>query len=68
MRINREAFNIALANSGLLLNQLCETAGVTPPAVNRILNNKREARPQTVGKLARALGVSVEEIIARKEE
>jgi len=68
MKIIKEAFNIALANSGMLLNELCETADVTPAAVNRILNGKRQARPQTVGKLAKALGVPVEEIVLREEE
>lgn len=67
MRIEKQAFNIALANSGMLLGELCETANVTAAAVFRILSGNREARPQTVGKLARALGVPVESIIIREE-
>lgn len=67
MRIGKNEFDIALANSGMLLNELCKTAEVTPAAVNRILNGKREARPQTVGKLAKALNIPVENLILREE-
>lgn len=62
MTINDTKFEIALANSGLTMGALAERAGLSRQRIHAILNSKK-ATPQAVGKVARALGVDVTEII-----
>lgn len=62
MTINNEKFDIALAESGLAMAELAERAGLSRQRIHTILNSKK-VTPQTVGKIARGLGVKVTEII-----
>jgi transcriptional regulator with XRE-family HTH domain len=43
-------------------------AGLTQMTVWRIENGYRDARPQTIRKLARVLGVEPKELVKRREE
>lgn len=62
MIINDEKFEIALANSGLTITEAATRAGLTRQRFYAILNQKR-VTPRAAGKVARALGVNVTEII-----
>ena len=62
MQINDAKFEIALANSGLTIGQAAERAGLSRTRYNAILNQKK-VTPQAAGKIAKGLGVAVEQII-----
>ncbi len=62
MTINNRKFEIMLAERGLSMNELAKKANLSRQRVNVILNSKK-ITPVVAGKLARALDVSVEEII-----
>lgn len=62
MRISDTKFDIALANSGLTIGQAAERAGISRQRYSVILNQKR-VTPQTAGKIAKSVGVTVEQII-----
>lgn len=62
MRINDTKFEIALANSGLTITQAAERAGISRQRFSVILNQKN-VTPVAAGKVARGIGVRVEEII-----
>ena len=62
MTINNLKFEIALANSGLTMAQAAERAGLSQQRFSVILNQKN-ATPQAIGKIAKGVGVRVEEII-----
>lgn len=62
MRINDTKFDIALANSGLTIEQAAARAGISRQRFTMILNQKR-VTPQAAGKIARGVGVNVTEII-----
>lgn len=62
MRISDAKFDIALANSGLTIAQAAERAGVSRQRYAMILNQKR-ITPQAAGKIAKGVGVKVEQII-----
>lgn len=62
MRINDTKFQIALANSGLTIGQAAERAGISRQRYSAILNQKN-VTPQAVGKIAKSVGVTVEQII-----
>ena len=55
-------FAIVLANSGLTIGEAAERAGMSRQRFHAILNSKK-ATAQAVGKVAKALGVDVTEII-----
>ncbi len=62
MTINREKFDIALANTGLTIAELSERAGMSRQRLSVILNQK-SVTPRSAGRVSRALGVDVTEII-----
>ncbi len=62
MKINDFKFQIALANSGLTITEAAGRAGISRQRYAMILNQKN-VTPQSVGKIARSLGVDVTEII-----
>ncbi len=62
MTINNLKFEIALANSGLTIAKAAEKVGISRQRYCMILNQKN-CTPQAAGKIAKSLGVNVEEII-----
>lgn len=62
LTIDDHKFAIVLANSGLTIGEAAERAGMSRQRFHVILNSKK-ATAQAVGKVAKALGVDVTEII-----
>lgn len=62
MKIDRQKFEMALANSCMTLGDLSKRSGISTFTITR-LRSCVETKPVTVGKIAKALGVSVEELI-----
>lgn len=63
MKIDSLKFNLALAKSCLSMTELSEMSGVNNVTLTRICKNKQEPKPKTIGKIAKALNMSVEELI-----
>lgn len=63
MKINNNKLMVALANEGLLLKELAQKAGISEEALRLIRYGKSDPKPSTVGKIAKALNVSVTNII-----
>lgn len=63
MRIDPEKFELAMAKACISSRKLREASGVSDVTLYRIRRGAQQPRPSTVGKLARALGVEVTEII-----
>lgn len=66
MRISEIKFDIALANSGLTIGQAAERAGISRQRYSSILNQKR-VTPQAAGKIAKGVGVTVEQILETED-
>lgn len=66
LTINDYKFAIALANSGLTIGEAAEKAGMSRQRFYTILNSKK-ATAHSVGRVAKALGVDVTEIIDLEE-
>ena len=62
LTIDDRKFAIALANSGLTIGEAAKRAGMSRPRFHTIINSKK-ATAQAVGRVAKALGVDVTEII-----
>lgn len=54
---------IAQANACLSLNELADKSGITRKGISNYIHNKGKATPKSIGMLAKALNVEVEEII-----
>ncbi len=62
MQINREKYELARARACISQKDLA-AAGISKSTLCSVLRGNVEARPETVGKIAKALGVDVTEII-----
>ena len=62
LTIDDRKFSIALANSGLTIGEAAERVGMSRQRFNAMINRKR-VTPQAAGKVAKALGVDVTEIV-----
>lgn len=63
MILNKEAFNLALAQAELTKQEVAKKSGVAPSTITKLLNGNQEMQPRTAGKIAKALGCNVTEII-----
>ena len=66
LTIDDRKYAIALANSSLTVGQAAERAGMSRQRLSVIINSKR-ITPQAAGKVAKALGVDVTEIIVTEK-
>lgn len=62
MRINNKKLEIAMANMCIDRLQLAEKTGLKYPTIRRA-TQKDGTRPSTIGKLAKALRVEVEDLL-----
>lgn len=62
MKINRQKYELARARACMGQKELVE-AGIPKSTLCGIIAGRAEARPETIGKIAKALGVDVTEII-----
>lgn len=63
MKIDKKKLALAMANACINFKELCEKAGISEVGFRQIRAGTRNPKPATVGKIARALNVSVQEII-----
>lgn len=62
MKANRKKLEIAMANACMNANDIQKVSDIPRPTINNVISGKN-VRTGTIGKVARALGVSVTEII-----
>ena len=63
MRIDKKKLELAMANKAYSAKELSKICGVSQVTIVRITKGTQEARPGTVGKIAKALDVPVIDII-----
>ncbi|WP_029540446.1 helix-turn-helix transcriptional regulator [Selenomonas sp. AB3002] len=62
MEIDGKALRREMAGKNFTVVGLARTAGITAATLNKILNHSNKARIDTLGKLAKALGVDIYDI------
>lgn len=62
MKINRKKLEIAMAGACLNAKDLAIAAELPRPTLNNVITG-RNVRPATIGKIAKALNVTVEQIL-----
>lgn len=63
MKIDKTKINIAMANKEYSAKELSEKCRVSQVTITPLVRGVQTARPTTIGKIAKALGVDVTEII-----
>lgn len=63
MKIDKMKLDLAMANKAYSAKELSQKCGVSQVTIVRITKGVQEARPETIGKIAKALDVPVTDII-----
>lgn len=63
MKIDTHKLSVEMARNCFSAEELAKYAGISRVTVQRLKSGKQVARPQTIGKLAKALQVQVEDLI-----
>lgn len=63
MKINKEKLLLALAKSCLSLTELSILSGVNTVTLTRVCKGTQNPLPKTIGKIAKALNVTIESLI-----
>lgn len=63
MKINKQKLQIAMANACLNMDDLAILADVSRISISKYLSGLRNPKPKTIGKIAKALKVPVENLI-----
>lgn len=63
MKINTQRLDVAIADACLTMNELSKQSRVNIVTLTKVRKGTQEPTPKTVGKIAKALNISVEEII-----
>ncbi len=63
MRISNEKLELAMANACMSYKQLSKTTEMTQESLSKIRTGKQNPRPTTIGKIAKALNVKVEDLV-----
>lgn len=67
MIVNNDKINLLLANKCMSINELAIASGVDKVTISRIRSGSQRPRPKTLGKIAKALGTNVENLINERE-
>lgn len=62
MKVNRKKLHIAMANACMTTADLQKASAMPRPTVDKVICG-RSVKPATLGRIAKALGISVEEIM-----
>lgn len=65
MKIDKAKLYLAMANKAYSAKELSKICGVSQVTITRISSGKQIARPETIGKIAKALDVPVIDIIEK---
>lgn len=63
MKIDKMKIDVAMANKGCSAKELSKKSGVSQITIARLKSGVQKARPETIGKIAKALNVPVESLI-----
>ena len=67
MKVNRRNLKIAMAKACMTTSELQKASGMPRPTLNNVISEK-SISPATLGKVARALGVDVTEILEEEKD
>jgi transcriptional regulator with XRE-family HTH domain len=63
MKINKQKLQLAMANACLNMDDLAALAEISRVSISNYISGLRNPKPKTLGKIAKALNVPVENLI-----
>lgn len=63
LSVDTKQIYIAMAEKGYNGTDLAKAAGVTPAAVNSVLNGKRRGTTKVLGSICKVLGLSIKDVL-----
>ena len=63
MKLDNEKILILIAEKEMFIKDFCKSVGIDEPAFKAMREGRRSPRPATIGRIAKALGVDVKDII-----
>lgn len=66
MKIDIEKLDFLIADKGMMLKDVATASGLSENAFRNIRTGKAMPRLRTIGKIANALGVGVQDIVTRE--
>lgn len=63
MKINLKKLEFLMAEKCIEIRELSKKTGVTESTISRIKNGKQNAKPVTIGKIAKGLDVQITELL-----
>jgi transcriptional regulator with XRE-family HTH domain len=63
MKISKSKLELVMAEMKFTVSDLANITGISVTGISKIKNGQQNPRPATVGRIAKALGVSVEALI-----
>lgn len=66
LKIDNQKVLFLLAEKGMIYKELCSKAGISDVEFRKIRAGKRNPKPATIGKIALALGVGVQDVIVQE--
>ena len=63
LKISNKKLVVAMANRCVSQDEVAKAAGVNPMTISRARNGQGNIQPSTIGKIAKALNVQVEELL-----
>ena len=67
MKISRQKLNLAQARAGVTATELCRQSGIPYVTFSQVRRGVREPRPDTLGRIAKALGVDPAELLETED-
>lgn len=66
MKLDLEKLKIAQARACLSVNDLVDETGLVRSTISKVLNGRINPKPKTLGRIAKALNVNIEDIILQE--
>lgn len=63
LKLDKDKLLLAQARSGMTITELKEKSGVGRSTISKLMKNDTEINPAIIGKLAKALGIDVKELL-----
>lgn len=63
MKLDAKKMDAAVGNACMTYKMLSEATGISTCTLARIKNGHQQARPNTIGKIAKALNIKVEDLV-----
>ena len=66
VKVEREKLKSLIYNSGMTIHEISNASGLGRTTISKMINTDTQFSPFSIGKLAKALGVKVEELIIQE--